>query len=117
MSAAHVRRGGTARTRPRASAKVSVPKKIAKRLPVDQKRANKLAALAFTAFLLAVGLVVIIALDIPAKAERAAGSAIGEAGFKVSGYQIVGLNHMNRAAVDQVVTDELHRAADAAGSG
>ena len=117
MSAAHVRRGGAARTRPRGNAKVSVPKKIAKRLPVDQRRANKLAGLVFAAFLLAIGLVVIIALDIPAKAERAAGSAIGEAGFKVSGYQIVGLNHMNRAVVDAVVTDEIHRAADAAGSG
>jgi cell division protein FtsQ len=117
MSAAHVRRGAAARTKPRKSAKVSGSKKIAKRLPVDQKRANKLAGLVFVAFLLAIGVVVIIALDIPAKAERAAGSAIGAAGFKVSGYQIVGLNHMNRALVDGVVTDELRRAADAAGSG
>jgi cell division protein FtsQ len=115
MSAAHVRRGGAARTKPRKSAKVSVPKKIAKRLPVDHKRANKLAGLVFGAFLLAIGVVVLVALDIPAKAERAAGSAIGEAGFTVSGYQIVGINHMNRALVDSVVTDELKRAADAAG--
>ena len=69
MSAAHVRRGGAARTKPRKSAKVSVPKKIAKRLPVDQRRANRLAGLVFAAFLLAIGVVVIIALDIPAKAE------------------------------------------------
>jgi|SRR4051794_970209 cell division protein FtsQ len=117
MSAAHVRRRGAARAKSRKSAKVSVPKKIAKRLPVDQKRANKVAGLVFAAFLLAIGVVVIIALDIPAKAERAAGSAIGEAGFKVSGYQIVGLTHMNRSLVDGVVTDELRRAADSAGSG
>jgi cell division protein FtsQ len=58
---------------------------------------------------------VLVALDIPAKAERAAGTAIGEAGFTVSGYQIVGLHHMNRALVDNVVTDELHRAAELAG--
>src|SRR5438067_11139467 len=115
MSAAHVRRGGAARTKSRKPAKVSVPKKIAKRLPVDHKRANKLAAIVFSAFLLAIGLVVLIALDIPAKAERAAGSAIGQAGFTVSGYQIVGLNHMNRSLIDAVVTDELKRAADAAG--
>ena len=50
--------------------------------------------------MLAIGVVVLIALDIPAKAERAAGSAVGHAGFTVSGYQIVGLNHMNRAKVD-----------------
>jgi cell division protein FtsQ len=80
MSAAHVRRGGAARNRARKSATVSVPRKIAKRLPVDQKRANKLAGLVFAAFLLAIGVVVIIALNIQAKAERAAGSVIGRAG-------------------------------------
>jgi cell division protein FtsQ len=113
MSAAHVRRGGGSRTKK--PAKVSVPKKIAKKLPVDQRRANKIAGVVFGGFLLAIAAVVLIALDIPAKAERAAGTAIGEAGFTVSGYQIVGLHHMNRALVDGVVTDELHRAAELAG--
>jgi cell division protein FtsQ len=112
MSAAHVRRGGGSRTKK--PAKVSVPKKIAKKLPVNQKRANKVAGVVFGGFLLAIGAVVLLALDIPAKAERAAGAAIGQAGFTVSGYQIVGLHHMNRALVDEVVTDELHRAAEAA---
>jgi cell division protein FtsQ len=118
MSAAHVRRGGgSGRPKPRKAApKVSVPKKIAKRLPVDQARANRLAGLVFAAFLLAIGLVVLIALDIPAKAERAAGAAIGQAGFTVSGYQIVGINHMNRSLIDEVVTDELNRAAEEAGT-
>ena len=116
MSAAHVRRGGSARAQARRPSKVSVPKKLAKRLPVDQARANKLAGLVFGAFVLAIGLVVVVALDIPAMAERAAGTAVGEAGFKVSGYQIVGINHMNRALVDAVVADELRRAAAEAGS-
>jgi cell division protein FtsQ len=116
MSAAHVRRGGAGRAKARKPSKVAVPKKIAKRLPVDQARANKVAGLVFGAFVLAIGIVVLIALDIPAKAERAAGAAVGEAGFKVSGYQIVGINHMNRALVDAVVTDELKRAADESGS-
>jgi cell division protein FtsQ len=116
MSAAHVRRGGAARSRSRKQAKVSVPKKIAKRLPVGQKRANRIAGVVFGGFLLAIGFVVLLALDIPAKAERAAGAAIGEAGFTVSGYQIVGINHMDRALVDEVVTDELRRAAEAGGS-
>jgi cell division protein FtsQ len=116
MSAAHVRRGAGARSRPRKSAKVSVPKKIAKRLPVDQARANKVAGLVLAAFLLAIALVVVVALDIPAKTERAAAAAMGHAGFTVSGYQIVGLAHMSRAPVDEIVTDELHRAAEAAGT-
>jgi len=116
MSAAHVRRGSAGRAKAKNPSKVAVPKKIARRLPVNQARANKVAGLVFGAFVLAIGLIVLVALDIPAKAERAAGTAIGEAGFKISGYQIVGINHMNRTLVDDVVTDELRRAAEEAGS-
>ena len=116
MSAAHVRRGGSGRANARKPSKVAVPKKIAKRLPVDQARANKIAGLVFAAFVLAIGFAVLVALDIPAKAQRAVGVAIGEAGFKVSGYQITGINHMDRRLIDAVVTDELRRAADEAGS-
>ncbi|HEY8591718.1 MAG TPA: cell division protein FtsQ/DivIB [Sphingomicrobium sp.] len=115
MSAAHVRRGGGGRAKAGKSTKVAVPKKIAKRLPVDQARANKLAGFAFGAFMLVITLVVLVALDIPAKAERAAGTAVGRAGFTVSGYQIVGIRHMDRAAVDQVVSEELRRASEEAG--
>ncbi len=117
MSASHVRRGGGAgRAKAKKPSRVAVPKKIARRLPVDQARANKVAGLVFGAFVLAVLVVVLVALDIPAKAERAAGTAVGQAGFRVSGYQIVGINHMNRALIDAVVTDELRRAAAEAGS-
>jgi cell division protein FtsQ len=118
MSEARVRRGagGKAKTR-RASPKASVTRKIAKSFPVDQARANRLAGFVFAGFLLAIGLVVLVALDIPARAERSAGAAVGRAGFVVSGYQIVGLRHMDRAPIDEVVTDQLHRAADAAGEG
>jgi len=117
MSAAHVRRGGgSGRANAKKASKVAVPRKITKRLPVDQARANKIAGLVFGAFLLAIAVVVLVALDIPVRAERAAGSAVGKAGFTVSGYQIVGINHMNRALVDAVVTDELHRAAEQASS-
>ena len=115
MSAAHVRRGGGGRARARKSApKVAVPKKLARRLPVTQARANRIAGLTFAAFLLVLAAVVIVALDIPAKAQRSAGAAIGRAGFTVSGYQIVGLKHMDRSRIDDVVGDELHRAAEAA---
>ena len=116
MTAAHVRRGAGGRSKTRKSSKVAVPRKIAKRLPMDQARANKVAGLVFGALRLAVAFVVLLALDIPAKAERFAATAVGHAGFTVSGYQIVGLAHMNRSVVDEVVTDELRRAADEAGS-
>jgi cell division protein FtsQ len=115
MSAAHVRRGAARPKARKPSPKVSVPKKIAKRLPVDQARANKLAGLIFTGFVLAMGVVVLVALDIPAKAERAAGVAIGRAGFTVSGYQILGINHMDRGVIDAAVTDELNRASAESG--
>jgi cell division protein FtsQ len=116
MSASHVRRGAPARTKQRKPSKVSVPRKIVKKLPVDQAGANRLARLTFAGFLLALGVVVVVALDIPAKAERSAGAALGQAGFIVSGYQIVGLNHMDRRVIDEAVTDELHRAAADAGT-
>ena len=116
MTTAHVRRGGGGRAKTRKGTKVAVPKKFAKRLPMDQARANKVAGLVFGALMLAIAFVVLLALDIPAKAERFAAAAVGHAGFTVSGYQIVGLAHMNRSAVDKVVTDELRRAADEAGS-
>ena len=116
MSASHVRRGTGARAKTRKPSKVTVPKRIAKKLPVDQARANKLAGVTFAAFLLAIGVVVLIALDVPAKAQRSAASAVGRAGFLVNGYQIVGIDHMDRKLVDEVVTDELRRAADDAGS-
>jgi cell division protein FtsQ len=115
MTAAHVRRGSAGRAKPRKSAKV-VPNKIAKRLPVDQARANKIAGLVFGLFMLILAIVVVIALGIPAKAGRATGAALGNAGFTVNGYQIVGLKHMDRAAVDEVVTDELRRASDDSGT-
>ena len=111
MSAAIVRRSGAAKGKPRKAA----PRKMAKRSAADQARANKIAGLALAGFMLAIGLVVLVALDIPAKAERSAGAAVGRAGFTINGYQIVGLRHMDRRLVDQVVTDELARAATDAG--
>ena len=87
----------------------------AKRLPVDQARANKLAAFGFTGFLVLMAGAAAVALDIPAKAAFGAGEAVGNAGFRVAGYQIVGLRSMDRKLVDAVVVDELRQTAAAAG--
>jgi cell division protein FtsQ len=111
MTAAHVRRGAPVRPKRKAA-----PKRVAKKMPVSHARANRIAGLAFAAFLLAMGVVVTIALDLPSKAATSAGSAIGRAGFTVNGYQIVGLNRMDRARVDAVIVDELRRASEAAGT-
>jgi len=115
---ARVRRGSAARAKSRrpSAPSVKVPRKIASRLPVDQAGANRLATLGFTIFLAAMAIAALIALDVPSKAATSAGAAIGRAGFVVDGYQIVGINRMDRALIDTVVGDELHRAADAAGT-
>ena len=113
MNAAHVRRGGSVRSKSR---KAAAPRKMAKKHSASHARANRIAGLTFAGFLVAIGVVTLVALDIPAKAERSAGAAVGRAGFMVSGYDIVGLKNMDRALVDQVVTDELHRAAEEAGA-
>jgi cell division protein FtsQ len=111
MSAAHVRRGSAAQTRPRKAKAASAGKRAA-----DRSRINKITGLAFGGFLLAIGVVTAVALDVPARAARSAGAAMGEAGFTINSYQITGLHHMARAPIDAVVTDELHRAAVGAGT-
>ena len=115
---ARVRRGSAARAKQRrpSAPSVKVPKRIASKLPVDQAGANRLAGWTFALFILAMGVAVLIALDVPSKAAASAGATIGRAGFVVNGYQIVGINRMNRALIDDVVGEELHRAAAAAGT-
>ena len=81
---------------------------------MERGTAGRIARWGFGLFLLAMAIVALIALDVPGKLLRATGSATGEAGFAVDGYQIVGLKNMDRGLVDAVVTDELKRAADAA---
>lgn len=105
MNAQTVRRGSGAGGAKR-------PRKAAPRArtgPVG-RGTGKLARWAFGLFVLAIAVVAVIALELPAKAGRAIGSATGEVGFAVDGYQIVGLKRMDRRIVDQIVTDELHRA-------
>ena len=82
-----------------------------KKNSIASARANKLAAFGFTGFLVLMAGAAAIALDLPAKAALSAGEAVGSAGFRVDGYQIVGLKHMDRKLVDAVVIDELRRAA------
>jgi cell division protein FtsQ len=86
-----------------------------KKSSVSSARANKLAAFGFTGFVVLMAGAAAIALDLPAKAALSAGEAVGSAGFRVDGYQIVGLSHMDRKLVDAVVIDELRRAAEPEG--
>jgi cell division protein FtsQ len=105
--AARMRRGSGAKAK-----RKSAPR-AAQRL--NSARVNKLAAFGFTGFLVLMAGAAAIALDIPAKAALQAGQAVGHAGFRVDGYQIVGIRHMDRKLIDAVVVDELRKAASETG--
>ena len=107
MSAAHVRRGSSGRSRPRkAQSRGSVTKRIASKLPVEEAQANKLAAWAFGLFVLVIAGVALVALDVPAKLGEAAGEAVGDAGFRVKSVDIQGLKQMDPRPVYDIALDQ-----------
>jgi cell division protein FtsQ len=106
VSAAHVRRGASGRSRPKKSARVSVPRKIASKLPVEQAQANRLAGWAFGLFALAIVGVALVALDVPAKLGQAAGEAVGDAGFRVKSVDVQGIKRMDPRPVYEIALDQ-----------
>ena len=107
MSAAHVRRGATSRARSRkGGSRVSVPKKIAAKLPVEQEQANRLAGWAFGLFALAATGAALVALDVPAKVGIAAGEAVGDAGFRVRSIDVRGIKRMDPRPVYELAADQ-----------
>ena len=106
MSTAHVRRGASGRSRPKKAARVSVPKKLAARLPVEQGQANRLAAWAFGLFVLGIAAAALYALDVPAKLSYAAGEAVGDAGFRVNSIDIQGIKRMDPRPVYEIALDQ-----------
>ena len=105
MSAARVRRGAPQRQR-KAAPRVTVPKNITNRIPVDEKRVNRWAGIAFGLFLALIAAVVLVALDVPARAMTATGEAIGRAGFTVKRVDVVGLKNMDSAPVYRIALDQ-----------
>jgi cell division protein FtsQ len=101
MTAARVRRGAAPKTR-KAAPRVTVPRKIAKRIPVSEARINRWAAIAFGLFLALIAAVVLVALDVPSRAMTSLGEAIGRAGFTVKRVDVVGLKHMDSAPVYRI---------------
>jgi cell division protein FtsQ len=107
VSAAHVRRGSSGRSRPRkAPSRGSVSKRIASKLPVEEAQANRLAAWAFGLFVLAIAGVALVALDVPAKLGQAAGEAVGDAGFRVKSVDVQGLKQMDPRPVYDIALDQ-----------
>lgn len=105
MSAAHVRRGSGQRSRKPAT-RGTVSKAVAKRLPVSEARVNRLALIVFGLFLTIIAAVVLVALDVPARAMNAAGNAMGRAGFTVKRVDVVGIHHMDSAPVYRIALDQ-----------
>jgi len=107
MSAAHVRRGSSGRSRTRkAPSRGSVSKRIASKLPVEEAQANKLAAGAFGLFVLIIAGVALVALDVPAKLGEAAGEAVGDAGFRVKSVDVQGIRQMDPRPVYDIALDQ-----------
>lgn len=103
MSGGRMKRGkGAARKASRGGG----PRKIAGKLPVDTARANRLASLAFGGFVAVIGVAVVIALDIPAKAMTQAGEAVGRAGFTVDRVDVKGLERMDSAPVYAIAASQ-----------
>lgn len=106
MNAARVTRRGAGRARGRKpAARVAVPKKLAARLSVEQGEANRLARWAFGLFVIAIMIVGAIALELPAKAGRAAGEAIGDAGFRVKSVTVQGTRQMDSRPIYRIALD------------
>ena len=101
MTAARVRRGGSAPSR-----KGTVRKKLARRLPGDRSPVTRWAALAFGLFLALIAAVVLVALEVPGRAMTAAGEALGRAGFTVKRIDVVGLRNMDSAPVYEIALEQ-----------
>jgi cell division protein FtsQ len=107
VSAAHVRRGAATRARTRkGGSRVSVPKKLAAKLPVEQAQANRLAGWAFGLFALAATAAALVALDVPAKVGTVAGEAVGDAGFRVKSIDVRGIRRMDPRPVYELAADQ-----------
>jgi cell division protein FtsQ len=107
MGAAHVKRGGGARTRSRKPApRVAVPKKLAKKLAVEQQHANRVATWAFGLFVLVLAGIALVALDVPAKLGLAAGEAVGNAGFRVKSVAVQGTRRMDARPIYRIALDQ-----------
>ena len=107
MSATHVRRGASGRAGSRkGGSRVTVPRKLASKLPVKEAQANKLAGWAFGLFVLAIAGVALVALDVPAKVGIAAGEAVGDAGFRVKSIDVRGIKQMDPRPVYELAADQ-----------
>jgi cell division protein FtsQ len=106
VSTAHVRRGASGRSRPKKSSRISVSKRLAAKLPVQEAQANRLAGWAFALFVVAIAGAALVALDVPSKLGIAAGEAVGDAGFRVKSVDVQGIRQMDPKPVYEIALDQ-----------
>lgn len=75
-------------------------------MPMKQAEANRLARWMFVLFVIAVVAVAAIALEIPGKIGRAAGEAVGDAGFRVRSVEVLGTRRMDARPVYEIALDQ-----------
>ena len=109
---ARVRRGSPGKPRPRAKSgsRVTVPKKLVAKLPVEQASANRLARWTIGLFAAAIIAVAMVAMGVPATVGTAAGEAVGEAGFRVKSVDLIGVEPMRSPAVREIAMDQTSMA-------
>jgi len=83
-----------------------VPKKLARKLSVEQAEANRLATWAFGLFVVAIAIVSLIALEVPSKLALAAGEAVGDAGFRVRSVAVRGTQRMDPKPIYRIALDQ-----------
>jgi cell division protein FtsQ len=105
VSTARVRRGSTGRSR-KTAPRVAVPRKLASKLPVKQESANRVARWACGLFVAAIAVVIVIAMDLPAKAWTGFGSAMGDAGFRVQRVDVTGVKNMDSKPVYDIAFNQ-----------
>jgi cell division protein FtsQ len=106
MGAVQVRRGGEAPARKRGAPSRGAPRTVKRKVSADQQRANRLARGAFGFFTAAILIVVLIALDVPAKIGLAAGEAVGNAGFRVRSVAVQGTHRMDPRPIYRIALDQ-----------
>jgi cell division protein FtsQ len=70
---------------------------------------RRLSGWIFLGMMIALGGALLWALNIPQMIGGTLGESVGRVGFSVRSYEIKGLNHMDRQAVDDVLKSELNR--------
>lgn len=110
---ARIARGGSA-ARGRAKPKASPRGKTSRRkqpglldsLPLPAETIRKVSGWILAGSVVAVGLAIAFALDVPGQVGQAAGEAVGEAGFTVKRVEIKGMERMERLPVYAVALDQ-----------